>query len=98
MSDREIIRTIGYITDDKYIASYHGVDVRRVSNLRKQISRRNAEVPKKMYVSRNTATTPVSSEPDNKRFIDARDGSTALLKALHQFFEARLREQGDDRH
>jgi hypothetical protein len=94
MSDREIIRTIGYITDDKYIASYHGVDVRRVSNLRKQISRRNVEVPKKIYVSRNTANSPVSSEPDNKRYIDARDGSNALLKALHQFFEARLREQG----
>jgi hypothetical protein len=47
-----------------------------------------------MYVSRNTATTPVSSEPDNKRFIDARDGSTALLKALHQFFEARMLEKG----
>lgn len=95
MSDREIIRTIGYITDDKYVAIYHGVDVRRVSNLRRQISRRNAEVPKKIYVSRNTATSPVSSESDNKRYVDARDGSTALLKALHQFFEARLREKND---
>jgi hypothetical protein len=37
----------------------------------------------------------VSSEPDNKRFIDARDGSNALLAALHKFFEARLREQGN---
>lgn len=96
MSDKEIIRTIGYITDDKYVAAYHGVDVRRVSNLRKQISRRSVEVPKKIYVSRNTANSPVSSEPDNKRFIDARDGSNALLKALHQFFEARLREKNDD--
>lgn len=98
MSDREIIRTIGYITDDKYITSYHGVDVRRVSNLRKQISRRNAEVPKKLYVARNTANSPVSSEPDNKRFIDARDGSNALLKALHRFFEKRMLEQNYDRH
>lgn len=95
MSDREIIRTIGYITDDKYVAAYHGVDVRRVSNLRKQISRRNVEVPKKVYVSRNTSTSPVSGESDNKRFIDARDGSAALLAALHQFFEARLREKND---
>lgn len=99
MSDREIIRTIGYITDDKYIASYHGVDVRRVSNLRKQISRRNVEVPKKIYVSRNTANSPVSSEPDNKRFIDARDGSAELRDALFAFFEKRMLEQAaQERH
>lgn len=95
MSDREIIRTIGYITDDKYVAAYHGVDVRRVSNLRKQIIRRNAEVPKKIYASRNTANSPVSSDSDNKRYVDARDGSAALLAALHQFFEGRLREQSE---
>ena len=33
-SDQDIIRTIGYITDDKFIASYYGVDVRRVTALR----------------------------------------------------------------
>lgn len=28
-ADQDIIRAIGYITDDKYIASYYGVDVKR---------------------------------------------------------------------
>lgn len=93
MSDKEIIRTIGYITDDKYVAAYHGVDVRRVSNLRKQISRRNVEVPKKVYVSRNTATTPVSSDSDKRWNADAKEGSAALRDALFKFFEKRMLEK-----
>ena len=38
-TDQDIIRAIGYITDMKYIASYYGVDVRRVLQLRDKMKK-----------------------------------------------------------
>jgi hypothetical protein len=88
-SDPEIIRTIGYITDDRYIASYHGVDVRRVTALRKQVSEHKERVAKAIYVSEKTAPSGMNSDSERRWNADAREGSAQLLAALLEFFEKR---------
>ena len=93
MTDKEIIRTIGYITDDKYIASYHGVDVRRVSYLRRQLSQRKIRAAEAIYVSKKTAPSGMSSDSDNRWNANAKQGSAELLAALDQFFEKRMLEK-----
>ena len=88
-SDPEIIRTIGYITDDRYIASYHGVDVRRVIALRKQVSEHKERVSKALYVSEKTAPSGMNSDSERRWYANAREGSADLLAALNKFFEKR---------
>lgn len=90
-SDPEIIRTIGYITDDKYIASYHGVDVKRVIALRKQVSEHKERVAKAIYVSEKTAPSGMNSDSERRWNANAREGSSALRDALLDFFEKRQR-------
>ena len=90
-SDPEIIRTIGYITDDRYIASYHGVDVRRVTALRKQVSEHKEKVAKAIYVSEKTAPSGMNSDSERRWNANAREGSSALRDALLEFFEKRQR-------
>lgn len=90
-SDPEIIRTIGYITDDRYIASYHGVDVRRVTALRKQVSEHKERVAKAIYVSDKTAPSGMNSDSERRWNANAREGSSALRDALLEFFEKRRR-------
>jgi hypothetical protein len=93
VNDRDIIRTIGYITDDRYIASYHGVDVRRVSYLRRQLSNRKTRVAEAIYTSKKTAPSGMSSDSDNRWNANAKQGSADLLAALHKFFEKRMLEK-----
>lgn len=93
VNDRDIIRTIGYITDDKYIASYHGVDVRRVRSLRKQVSERKTRVAEAIYTSKKTAPSGMSSDSDNRWNANAKQGSADLLAALNEFFEKRMLEK-----
>ena len=90
-SDPEIIRTIGYITDDRYIASYHGVDVKRVIALRKQVSEHKERVAKAIYVSEKTAPSGMNSDSERRWNANAREGSSALRDALLEFFEKRQR-------
>jgi hypothetical protein len=90
-NDQEIIRTIGYITDDKYIASYHGIDVRRVIALRKQVSEHKERVAKAIYVSEKTAPSGMNSDSERRWNANAREGSSALRDALLEFFEKRQR-------
>ena len=90
-SDQQIIRTIGYITDDKYIASYHGVDVRRVTALRKQVSEHKERVAKAIYVSEKTAPSGMNSDSERRWNANAREGSAQLRDALLEFFEKRQR-------
>ena len=90
-SDPEIIRTIGYITDDRYIASYHGVDVKRVIALRKQVSEHKERVAKAIYVSEKTAPSGMNSDSERRWNANAREGSSALRDALLDFFEKRQR-------
>ena len=92
-SDPEIIRTIGYITDDKYIASYHGVDVKRVIALRKQVSEHKERVAKAIYVSEKTAPSGMNSDSERRWNANAREGSAQLRDALLKFFEKRALEE-----
>lgn len=96
-NDQEIIRTIGYITDDRYIASYHGVDVKRVTALRKQVNEHKAKVAKAIYVSQKTAPTGMNSDSERKWNANAREGSAQLLAALLKFFEKRMLEKGQSK-
>jgi hypothetical protein len=90
-TDQDIIRACGYITDNKFIASYFGVEVKRVAQLR-------VEVDKHKTKQTPTETPKVSSvhwnnDAERKAIKDAKQGSAALLKALEKFFEKRLLEK-----
>ena len=91
--DQDIIKTIGYITDDRYIASYHGVDVRRVIALRKQVDNHKEKVAKAVYLSQKSAPTGLNSDSERKWNKDAKEGSTKLRDALFAFFEKRMLEK-----
>lgn len=88
-ADQNIIRTIGYITDDKYIASYHGVDVKRVIALRKQVSEHKPKVARAIYASEKTAPSGMHSDSERRWNANAREGSAQLRDALLEFFEKR---------
>lgn len=102
-ADQDIIRAIGYITDDKYIAAYFGVDVRRVNRLRKEVSTRKAQLETLQSAKQPEngkpayASSGMNSDAERKWNANAKEGSAQLLKALLKFFanrERRLREQG----
>lgn len=91
LGDQEILKTISYITDDKYIASYHGVDVRRVIDLRKKMDTHKEKVAKAIYVSEKTAPSGMNSDSERRWNANAREGSAQLRDALLDFFEKRQR-------
>jgi hypothetical protein len=104
-TDQDIIRAIGYITDMKYIASYYGVDVKRVIALRDKIKKpkqgkpqdERPEVEHATTAKPNAYSTGWNSDSERKWNANAKVGSAALLKALLKFFEnreRRLREEG----
>ena len=104
-SDQEIINTIGYITDNRYIASYYGVDVKRVIDLRNKVQKVKKEevIPEPPEVERATTAKPrsysvgLNSDSERKWNASAKKGSAALLKALLKFYEnreRRIREGG----
>ena len=103
-ADQDIIRAIGYITDDKYIAAYFGVDVRRVNRLRKEVTTRKAQL-ETLQASKQPengkptyASSGMNSDAERKWNANAKQGSAQLLKALLKFFanrERRLREQAN---
>lgn len=96
-TDQEIIRTIGYITDDKFIASYYGVDVRRVTTLRGKVDNHKEKVAKAIYLSQKTAPTGMNSDSERKWNANAKEGSAALRDALLKFFEKRMLEKGQSK-
>ena len=90
-TDQDIIRAIGYITDDKYIASYFGVEVRRVNQLRKDVSNHKTKEAKAIYLSQKSAPTGMNSDSERRWNANAKEGSAALRDALLKFFEKRQR-------
>ena len=88
-SDQEILKTISYITDDRYIASYHGVDVKRVIALRKQVSEHKAKIEAATHVSKKSAPIDMSNDCERKWNASAKKGSADLRDALFKFFEKR---------
>jgi hypothetical protein len=104
-TDQDLIRAIGYLTDMKYIASYYGVDVKRVIALRdkikmgaeKKVTAVRPEVEHATTAKPNAKSTGLNSDSERKWNANAKAGSAALLKALNKFFEnreRRLREGG----
>ena len=93
LGDQQIIRTIGYITDDRYIASYHGIDVRRVIALRKQVNNHKEKVAEAIYLSEKTAPSGMNSDSERRWNANAREGSAQLRDALLAFFEKRMLEK-----
>ena len=98
-TDQDIIRAIGYLTDMKYIASYYGVDVKRVIALRDKIKKPKEDKPKDerpevehaTTAKPNAYSTGLNSDSERKWNKNAKEGSAALLKALNKFFENRER-------
>ena len=92
-ADQDIIRAIGYITDDKYIAAYFGVDVKRVNHLRKEVSKSKVDPVRKVKLSENAKPTShysgMNSDSERRWNANAKEGSAQLLKALLKFFEKR---------
>jgi hypothetical protein len=92
-TDQDIIKTIGYITDDRYIASYHGVDVRRVIDLRNKVNNHKEKEAKAIYLSQKSAPTGMNSDSERRWNADAKEGSAELRDALFKFFEKRMLEK-----
>jgi hypothetical protein len=96
-ADQDIIRAIGYITDDKYIAAYFGVDVKRVNHLRKEVSKSKVEPVRQVKLSENAKPTSYSSgmnsDSERRWNANAKAGSAALRDALFKFFEKRRLEE-----
>ena len=93
-TDQDIIRAIGYITDARYIASYFGVDLKRVIALRKKVQQDNI---KPLSIEEQTfefqpkvSALHWSNDAERKWNANAREGSAALLAALEKFFEKRI--------
>lgn len=102
LADQDIIRAIGYITNDKYIASYYGVDVRRVTHLRSQIKAHQTHLDKLAKKSADAQTghgrpkhayNGLHSDSERKWQAEAKAGSAALRDALFKFFEKRMLEK-----
>ena len=98
-TDQDIIRAIGYITDMRYIASYYGVDVKRVIALRDKAKKPKqetvvVELSNEAHAKPRSYSTGLNSDCERKWNKNAKKGSAALLKALLKFYEnreARLR-------
>jgi hypothetical protein len=96
-TDQDIIRAIGYITDAKYIASYYGVDVRRVIDLRNKMKKSveqkeeagRAEVEHATTAKPKKSSAGLNSDSERKWNKNAKEGSAQLLKALLKFFANR---------
>jgi hypothetical protein len=93
-SDQEILKTISYITDDRYIASYHGVDLKRVIGLRKTMHERKVKIEAAAQVSKKAAPIDMSNDCERKWNASAKKGSAELRDALLAFFEKRALEEG----
>jgi hypothetical protein len=96
-TDQDLIRAIGYITDMHYIASYYGVDVKRVIALRDKVKKPEKKIIKE--VEHATTTKPsaysvgLNSDSERKWNKDAKEGSAELRDALLKFFETRMLEK-----
>lgn len=94
-TDQDIVRAIGYITDMRYIASYYGVDVKRVIQLRDKMKKPKEEVvvvelSHEAHAKPRSYSTGLNSDSERKWNKNAKEGSAKLLKALNAFFEKRI--------
>ena len=89
--DQDIIRACGYITDNKFIASYFGVEIKRVIKLRVEVDKVNTKTKQASAKPSKVASINWNSDAERKAIRDAKQGSAALLKALNKFFVNRQR-------
>lgn len=93
-TEQDIIRAVGYITDMKWIASYYGVDVKRVIAIRDKVKKHkvgNAQEVEYTTTAKPSAySTGLNSDSERKWNANAKEGSAALLKTLNAFFEKRI--------
>lgn len=97
-----ILHTCTYITDDRYIASYHGVSLERVKQVRDKMGKRvqpnrgakNIPGLNKGPSSKSIANnTPLGTTSEERLFrANAKEGSADLLKALLAFFNNREKQ------
>lgn len=95
-TDQAIVHTCTYITDDRYIASYHGVSLERVKQVRAKMGN-VTRGPKKIPGLRvddaaksSVKITALGTTNEERLFrANARDGSARLLAALLKHFENR---------
>lgn len=96
-TEQDIIRAVGYITDMRYIASYYGVDVKRVIAIRDKVKKPEKKAAITAVPPENgrpsASSAGLNSDSERKWNKNAREGSAALLKALNKFFEKRLLER-----
>jgi hypothetical protein len=92
-TDQSIIKICGYITDDKFIASYLGVDLKRVAYLRRHVDQ--AQAKRDQAYERQEVYGKWYNDAERKQTNDAKDGSAKLLQALNAFAvnrQARINE------
>lgn len=92
-TEQDIIRAVGYITDMKYIASYYGVDVKRVIAIRDKVTKSKAKTATVHQVENGKPVSfsiGLNSDSERKWNKSAEQGSAALFKALNKFFKNRL--------
>jgi hypothetical protein len=82
----------------RYIASYYGVDVKRVIQLRDKIKKPKEEAVVEEHaleanVKPRSYSVGLNSDSERKWNASAKKGSAALLKALNKFFEKRMLEK-----
>ena len=87
-TESDIIRTCGYIKDDKYIASIYGVSVNKVREMREKVHHSKR--------SENRAFREISEPVDSKNNERCyqrmmAEGSKRLLDSLMCFFNERER-------
>ena len=93
-TEQDIIRAVGYITDMRYIASYYGVDVKRVIAIRDKVKKPEKKAAITAVPPENAKPSSYSaglnSDSERKWNKNAKEGSAKLLKALNAFFEKRI--------
>lgn len=87
-TERDIIRTCGYIKDDKYIASVYGVSVHKVRRLREKVPQ-NKRAENRAF--RQQAEPVNIKDCDRTHRSMMEHGSTAMLNSLMRFFAERER-------
>lgn len=81
-NESDIIRTCGYISDDKYIASVFGVSIYKVQRLRQKV-----KVKKNNTGESSPSSYTKLSDQEHRTMMER--GSYRLLKSLIQFFNER---------
>lgn len=80
-TDEEIMRTCGYISDDRYLASLFGVKTTYIADMRRKI--KNEAAGQEKRAKRAKRNPPISTDNyERTARASAAQGSAALLDAI----------------